>query len=170
MPKSLRTFLDDMRREAPEEVVQVTERLNPSRQEVTALIHHLKELRKFPILVFDHPLNLHGQVSDIKLVMNCEASMRKIQVALGVSRQTDRVELALECLRREEQRIEPTIVDGSKAPVKEVIQTGAEVDLFKLPIMRHHAMDGGPYLDMSSVGRDREAWRRERWWRRRWRS
>ncbi len=156
MPKSLRTFLDDMRREAPQEVVHVTERLNPSRHDVTALIHHLTALKKFPRLIFDHPLNLHGHVSDIKLVMNCEVSMRKIQGALGVPRQMDRMELALECLRREEQRIEPIMVDKSEAPVKEVIQTGAEVDLFKLPIMRHHAMDGGPYIDMSSVGRDRE--------------
>jgi UbiD family decarboxylase len=156
MPKSLRTFLDDMRREAPHEVVHVTGSLNPSKHDVTAIIHHLAALKKFPILVFDHPLNLHGQVSDIKLVMNCEVSMRKIQVALGVSREMDRTELALECLRREEQRIEPIVVKKSEAPVKEVIYTGSEVDVFKLPIMRHHAMDGGPYIDMSSVGKDRE--------------
>ena len=156
MPKSLRTFLDDMRREAPHEVVHVSGSLNPSKHDVTAIIHHLAALKKFPILVFDHPLNLHGQVSDIKLVMNCEVSMRKIQVALGVSPEMDRTELALECLRREEQRIEPIVVKKSDAPVKAVIYTGSEVDVFKLPIMRHHAMDGGPYIDMSSVGKDRE--------------
>ncbi len=137
-------------------MVHVTENLNPSKHDVTAIIHHLAALKKFPILVFDHPLNLHGQVSDIKLVMNCEVSMRKTQVALGVSREMDRTELALECLRREENRLEPIVVKKSEAPVKEVIYTGSEVDVFKLPIMRHHAMDGGPYIDMSSVGKDRE--------------
>ncbi|MEE9569115.1 MAG: UbiD family decarboxylase [Candidatus Binatia bacterium] len=156
MPKSLRTFLDDMRRESPHEVVQVTERLNPSKHDVTAMIYHLAALKKFPVLIFDHPLNLHGQVSDIKLVMNCEVSMRKIQVALDVSREMDRMELALECLRREENKLEPIVVEKSEAPVKEVVHTGSEVDLFKLPIMRHHEMDGGPYIDMSSVGKDRE--------------
>ncbi len=137
-------------------MVHVTENLNPSKHDVTAIIHHLAALKKFPILVFDHPLNLHGQVSDIKLVMNCEVSMRKTQVALGVSREMDRTKLALECLRREENRLEPIVVKKSEAPVKEVIYTGSEVDVFKLPIMRHHAMDGGPYIDMSSVGKDRE--------------
>lgn len=36
-----------------------------------------------PVLVFDRPLNLHGQVSRARLVMNCEVSLRKIQAALG---------------------------------------------------------------------------------------
>jgi UbiD family decarboxylase len=48
-------------------------------------------------------------------------------------------------------------LDKSAAPVKEVIKTGADVDLRELPLMRHHEMDGGPYLDMSSVARDRSS-------------
>ena len=49
------------------------------------------------------------------------------------------------------------VVDRSEAPVKEVIRQGAEVDLFELPVMRHHALDGGPYIDMPSLGRDRSS-------------
>ncbi|MCH8056142.1 MAG: UbiD family decarboxylase [Deltaproteobacteria bacterium] len=156
MPKNLRTFLEEMRREIPEEVVHVSKVVNPSKHDVTAIIMHLAAEKKFPILIFDQPLNLHGRVSKIKLVMNCEMTLRRIQIALGVSRDTNRAELAVECLRREEKRLKPVVVNKTEAPVKEVIHTGSEVDLYELPLMRHHEMDGGPYIDMSSVGRDRE--------------
>ncbi|MDP6560018.1 MAG: UbiD family decarboxylase [Candidatus Binatia bacterium] len=155
MPKSLRTFLDEMRREAPEEVVDISKVVDPSSYDVTAIIKKLADLKKFPILIFDRPLNLHGRVSDIKLVMNSEVSLKKIQIALGVPREMNRTELALECLKREGNRIKPALIDKREAPVKAVIRTGREVDLFELPVMRHHQMDGGPYIDMPSVGRDR---------------
>ncbi|MFQ5903616.1 MAG: UbiD family decarboxylase domain-containing protein, partial [Candidatus Binatia bacterium] len=156
MAKSLRTFLEDFQRERPQEVVHVAKEVNPSNYDVTAIIKHLGTLKKFPILVFDRPLNLHGQVSKFKLVMNCENSLGKIQTALGVSREMDRGELAFECLRREEDRLKPIVVKKGEALVKEVIHKGSEVDLYELPLMRHHEMDGGPYIDMSSIGRDRE--------------
>ena len=70
MPKSLRTFLEDCRREIPDTVVHVTRELDPAHYDVTAIIKHLGAVKKFPILIFDRPLNLHGRVSEFKLVMN----------------------------------------------------------------------------------------------------
>jgi UbiD family decarboxylase len=107
------------------------------------------------VLIFDRPLNLLGETNDVKLVMSAENSQKKLQVALGVSRDLDRAEMARECLRREAQRIPPLVVAKGAAPVKEVIRTGANVDLRELPLLRHHEMDGGPYIAMSSVARDR---------------
>jgi UbiD family decarboxylase len=157
MAKNLRTFLDDMRREYPSEVITVAKTVNPSNYDVTAIVKHLGALKKFPILIFDKPLNLHGELNDMKLVTCAENSQKKLQVALGVARDMDRAEMARECLRREAQRIPPILVERSAAPVKEVIQAGADVDLNELPLMRHHEMDGGPYIDMSSVARDRHS-------------
>ncbi len=74
MPKSLRTFLEDCRKEIPNEIVHITKVVDPSHYDVTAIIKHLGAMKKFPILIFDHPLNLHGRVSEFKLVMNCEIS------------------------------------------------------------------------------------------------
>src|SRR3972149_6466969 len=84
MPKSLRTFLEDCRREIPNEVVHVTKEVDPAHYGVTAIIKHLEAMKKFPILIFDRPLNLHGKPSEFKLVMNCEISQRKAQIALGL--------------------------------------------------------------------------------------
>jgi UbiD family decarboxylase len=155
MAKSLRTFLDDMRREYPSEVVNISKTVNPLNYDVTAIVKQLGALKKFPILIFDQPLNVHGELNDIKLVIGAENSQKKVQVALAVPHAMDRAEMARECLRREANRIPPVIVEKSAAPVKEVMRTGENVDLYELPLMRHHEMDGGPYVDMSSVARDR---------------
>ena len=153
--KSLRTFLDDMRRAYPSEVVSIAKTVNPLSYDVTAIVKQLGALKKFPILIFEQPLNAHGHANDMKLVMSAENSQKKIQVALGVPAETDRAEMARECLRREAAKIGPVLVSKDSAPVKEIIQTGDLVDLYELPLLRHHEMDGGPYIDMSSVARDR---------------
>jgi 2,5-furandicarboxylate decarboxylase 1 len=157
MPKNLRTFLDDMRRIYPNEVVTVARTVNPLNWDVTAIIKHLGARKKFPILLFDKPLDAHGGLTDIRLAIGTENTQKKIQVALGVSSSMSRSELAREVLNREAHGIPPIIVHRSAAPVKEVVQTGTAVDLYDLPLMRHHEMDGGPYIDMSSVARDRNS-------------
>jgi 2,5-furandicarboxylate decarboxylase 1 len=157
MPKSLRTFLDDFRRAYPSEVVSIAKTVNPLTYDITAIVKHLGALKKFPVLVFEKPLNAHGQPTDMKVVMSAENSQKKIQVALGLPADMDRAEMARECLRREVGSIGPVIVSKDAAPVKETIQTGDQVDLYELPLLRHHEMDGGPYVDMSSVARDRNS-------------
>ena len=147
MPKSLRTFLDDMRRAYPSEVVSVSKTVNPLTYDITAIVKQLGALKKFPVLIFDHPLNAHGQPTDMKVVMSAENSQKKIQVALGLPAEMNRAEMARECLRREAGKIGPVIVSKDAAPVKEIIQTGEQVDLYELPLLKHHEMDGGPYID-----------------------
>ena len=144
-----------MQREYPSEVVAVSKTVNPLNYDVTAITKHLGALKKFPILIFDQPLNVHGELNDMRLVIGAENSQKKVQVALAVPRDMDRAQMARECLRREANRVPPIIVEKSAAPVKEVMRTGENVDLHDLPLMRHHEMDGGPYVDMSSVARDR---------------
>jgi UbiD family decarboxylase len=157
MAKSLRSFLADMRHAYPSEVVSIAKTVNPLTYDITAIIKHLGALKKFPVLIFEHPLNAHGQPTDMKVVMSAENSQKKIQVALGLPAEMDRAEMARECLRREAASIGPVIVGKDAAPVKEVIQTGDRVDLYDLPLLKHHEMDGGPYVDMSSVARDRNS-------------
>src|SRR5687768_12060044 len=138
MPKSLRTFLDDMRREYPSEVVSIAKTVNPLIYDVTAIVKQLGALKKFPVLTFEQPLNAHGGANDMKLVMSAENSQKKVQVALGVPRDMDRAEMARECLRREAARISPVIVSKDSAPVNDIVQTGDQVDLYDLPLLRHH--------------------------------
>jgi UbiD family decarboxylase len=153
--KTLRTFLTDFRRTYPSEVVSIAKPVNPLTYDITAIVKQLGALKKFPVLIFEHPLNAHGQPTDMKVVMSSENSQKKIQVALGLPADMGRAEMARECLRREAGKIGPVIVSKDAAPVKEIIQTGDQVDLYELPLLKHHEMDGGPYIDMSSVAKDR---------------
>ena len=65
--------------------------------------------------------------------------------------------MAEKCLEMEEHRIPPTIVDRKSAPVKENVMAGKDVDLYEIPIMRHHEMDGGPYIVLSTVTKDKKS-------------
>lgn len=156
MPKSLRTFLEDCRREIPNEIVHVRKEVDPAHYDVTAIVKHLEAAKKFPIVVFDRPLNLHGRVSPFRLVVNSTISQRKVQIALGLPKEMDRSQMAEACLELENKRVAPAVVDKKSAPVKEVVKLGRDVDLYELPIMRHHEMDGGPYITLSTVTRDRK--------------
>src|SRR5688572_12727069 len=69
MPKNLRSFLDDMRRMHPNEVVTISKTVNPLTYDVTAIVKQLGALKRFPVLLFEQPLNAHGQLSGIRLVI-----------------------------------------------------------------------------------------------------
>ncbi|MDI6726357.1 MAG: phenylphosphate carboxylase subunit alpha [Smithellaceae bacterium] len=75
------------------------------------------------------------------------ATYRRLAVSLGLPPETPIPELAAEYLKRiSGSPIKPVIVDRKDAPCKEVIWTGDEVDLFKLPAPMVHDGDGGRYL------------------------
>ena len=157
MPKSLGTFLEECRREIPNEVIHVSKPIDPAHYDATAIIKHLGAQKKFPIVIFEQPLNLHGEVSEFKLVLNCEISQRKIQIALNFPREMTRGDMAEACLTREAKPVPPIIIDKKDAPVKQIVKHGGEVDLYQLPFMRHYEMDGGPYSTLSTITKDRRS-------------
>ncbi|HLG69328.1 MAG TPA: UbiD family decarboxylase [Chloroflexota bacterium] len=151
---SLRTFLEELERDHPEWVVHVTEPVDPAKFEVTAVLQQLELRNQYPLVVFDRPLNLLGEVSELPIATNVYASRQRCAVALGLRPEDFGQKLALEYARREERRLPPVVVAKSEAPAKEIVQLGQHADLRHLPIIRHHRMDGGPYVDMSPVVRD----------------
>ena len=138
-------------------MIHITKEVNPANYDVTAIIKHLGAQKKFPIIIFDNPLNLNGKVGPIKLTMNCEISQGKTQIALGMPRNSTRPQMADKCLEMEEHRVPPTIISKKDAPIKENTMVGKDVDLYQIPIMRHHEMDGGPYIVLSTVTKDRKS-------------
>ena len=75
--------------------------------------------------------------------------------ALPILRPEDEgLPLSLEYARREEKLIAPVTVPIREAPVKEVVKCGEEADLYEFPVVRHHAMDPAPYIDMTPVMKD----------------
>jgi 2,5-furandicarboxylate decarboxylase 1 len=155
-PGGLRTYLARLEEDYPEWVVHVTKPVDPARFQVTAVLQELEHRDRFPLVVFDRPLNLHGEPSPFPLVTNVYASRQRCALALGLRPGEASQGLALEYARREALRIPPVLISPREAPVKEVVRTGDDADLRRLPIVRHHRMDAGPYIDMASVMLDPE--------------
>jgi 2,5-furandicarboxylate decarboxylase 1 len=76
------------------------------------------------------------------LVGNLMASRSRFARAFGVAPQ----KLLPEILRR--LRLKPDIIEVSRdeAPAQQVVLTGADVDLTKLPVHLQHGKDGGPFI------------------------
>lgn len=150
----LRDYLADLEREHPDWLARVAAPVAPARFEVTAVLQQLENRDAFPAVFFERPLDLVGSVSKLPLITNLYATRERCALALGLGPADAYQELGLTYARREEQRLEPLHVSSAEAPVKEIIEHGDEVDLRRLPIVRHHRMDGGPYIDMAVVMRD----------------
>jgi UbiD family decarboxylase len=81
------------------------------------------------------------------LVGNALASRTRFAKAFGVSPQ----KLLPEILRRLRTKPEFIEVSREEAPVQEIVATGADIDLTKLPVHLQHGKDGGLYI---SAGMD----------------
>jgi 2,5-furandicarboxylate decarboxylase 1 len=81
------------------------------------------------------------------LVGNALASRTRFAQAFGVTPQT----LLPEILRRLQTKPEFIEVGRGEAPVQEVVTTGNDIDLTKLPVHLQHGKDGGLYI---SAGMD----------------
>ena len=67
---------------------------------------------------------------------------RKWSIALGIEED----EFIPTLVDRIKRQIEPVEVGADKAPVKEVVLTGADADLTKIPALWHAERDPGPYI------------------------
>ncbi len=143
MPKDLRSFIAEVSERRPDDLKMITEPVDP-RFGITAVAAKLERLGQFPALYFT---NVRG--SEIPLVVNLTATYERLAMALGATVE-DMVEVYAE---KQASPIPPKVVETG--PVKEVILTGSEADLRKLPIPTHNALDGGPYITSGSlVARD----------------
>ncbi len=144
-------------KEHPNLVVHVSGPVDAARFQVTAVLQQLEHRGKYPLVVFDRPLNLRGEPSAFPIVTNVYASRERCALAMGLRLDQAYQDLSLEYARREERRTPPLLIPPAEAPVREVTRTGRDVDLREFPIVRHHRMDAGPYVDMASVMRDPES-------------
>lgn len=155
-PTELRDFLAMLERDHPDEILRIKEQVNPAAFETSAILFNLEQSGINPMVMFEKPLNLLGEASKFPLVTNIYSSRTRDALALGLKANQNRLDLSLEYSRREARRVQPLRIEAANAPVKQVIKVGDEVDLRELPIVRHHGMDPGPYIDMAPIMRDPE--------------
>ncbi|MBI4528095.1 MAG: UbiD family decarboxylase [Deltaproteobacteria bacterium] len=153
---NLRDFLNRLEERLPNDFIHIGRTVAPDRYDVTALLQHLENEKRFPALLFENPLNLKGKASAFPLLSNLFATRRRCAVSLGLEPEDEALPLSLEYAKREEKLIAPVVIPKREARVKEVVKLGEDADLFEFPVVRHHAMDPAPYIDMTPVMKDPE--------------
>jgi len=137
--KDLRSFLDQVVQERPQEVVRVNREVSPV-HELSAVVKLLELKRGNPMVIFE---NVAG--SELRVVASVHGTKERIALSLGQP-----VDQCVEWfMRRLEEPIAPTYVETG--PVKDVKYLGAEVDLGVLPLGVHAAQDGGRYFTSGCV-------------------
>ena len=84
MSKDLRAFLDDLQERLPYDFVRIERTVAPHQFEVTALLQHLDNEKKFPVLLFEKPLDLNGKPSAFPLLSNVFATRQRCALSLGM--------------------------------------------------------------------------------------
>lgn len=110
--------------------------------EVTAILQQLDDRQQFPLCVFTNVRDLPGRPGHA-VVSNLMAGRRRLALAMGLAPERYRNELAMEVDRWSGQAIKPEIIPRRNAPAMAVVREGDAVDLFDLPVIRQHEMDGG---------------------------
>ena len=77
-----------------------------------------------------------------EVVGNVAGSRKRIAMAFGVPPE----KLTHEIMRRLENRPQVVELSRAEAPVQQVVLTGEEADLTRLPANLQHGLDGAPYL------------------------
>jgi 2,5-furandicarboxylate decarboxylase 1 len=127
-------FLADYRERHPEDVLAFSGEVSAD-QEITAIAQQLALEGRYPMLVFDRVQGLTASVAT-----NVFASRTRVARMLGVPLEG----LHKAYQQRARQRVAPRLVDSG--PVLEVVQTGKDIDLRRLPLINHFASDRAPYI------------------------
>ena len=144
MSQDLRSYLELV--ESKDDLVRISDPVDPV-HEVSALVAKLaRERRRRPVLLLE---NVKG--SAFPVVTNLHAGRRRMALAMNAEPR----DLQRAFLKAMERPVAPVVVDTG--PVKEVVQTGGDVDLLALPQIVHHTADAGPYITAAiSFARDPE--------------
>ena len=158
MVKDLRHFLDKVQKETPEDFIVINKEIDP-KFEITAIQQKLEDENRWPILMFNNVKNNYGEPSGFRVATNVFSTRQHCALALDMPKEKYKMELSQQYAHRAMNPIKPVVIEKADAPCKEVIITGEDVDLFKLPVLTHHEMDGMPYLPNAVVAADPDAGR-----------
>ena len=102
-----------------------------------------------PALLFE---NILGDQSGTRVLSNMlGASKRRFALAVGLDADLTTKEMILAVRERADRKIASTMVDQEEAPVNEIILTGDEIDLTKLPVPKFWPGDGGNYIGTGDI-------------------
>ncbi|MEA2622510.1 MAG: hypothetical protein QOH61_1420 [Chloroflexota bacterium] len=153
MAQDLRTYLKALTEALPEQLKVMTQEVDPVFG-ASALIDKVwndSRFPGFPAVLFEHVGD-----SEIPLLANLAGTYERLALSLG----TDVHHMVDEYARREGNPFPTTLVDSADAPVQEVVITGDDIDVTKLPLLIHNELDAGKYItSAATIVRDPESGR-----------
>ena len=145
--RDLRDFLEELKKIG--QFVELKREME-SGYEVSALGWELSDRGGGPAIMF----KIRGY--DTPVVANVQGTLQRNAIAMGLEpAETMEENFVLirnrvaEALAAKETWIEPKIVESG--PCQEVVLTGNEVNLKRLPILKWNPLDGGPYITLPNV-------------------
>ena len=94
--------------------MRIERTVSPKDFEVTALLQHLENQKKFPVLFFEKPLDLNGKPSAFPLLSNVFATRQRCALSLGMKANEGELPLSLEYARREDTMLAPVTIPGTR--------------------------------------------------------
>lgn len=151
--QDLRTYLDQLLASNPDAIRIVEDEVDPE-FEATALVHKILNDPAYP----GYPAVLFKNVkgSDVPLMLNLHGTYDRVALSIG----SDVKGMVHEYARREASPIDTTLVESKDAPVHEVVWTGDQIDITKLPFLVHNELDAGKYItSAATISRDPDSGR-----------
>ncbi|MDO9535346.1 MAG: UbiD family decarboxylase [Bacillota bacterium] len=144
--KDLREFMDYLKHK--EELINIERELENG-YEISALTWELAD-KLGPAVVF------RAKGYDIPLAMNVHGTLKRNCMALEIEPGDSDKENFLKIRNRiaevmEDKSMWKKPVITTDAPCQEVVMTGDEVKLSKLPVFKWSPLDGGPYITMTNI-------------------
>ena len=120
-----------------------------AKEELSAATYMVAQDADSPALMFE---NVIGDESGTQVLSNMlGASNRRFAIALGLDPGLSTGEMVLAMRDRSKRRLAPVDVPADTAPVNEIILTGDDIDLMKLPAPRFWPRDGGDYIGTGDI-------------------
>lgn len=135
MGQDLRTFLSEIIKAYPADVITVEKEVDP-KLGITAYVEKFENQKLNPVLFFPKVKN-----TKIPVVTNVHSSFDRLALSIQTKVKPEAV---LEFGNRADHPIAPTVLKTGK--VKEVVLTGDKAQVSLLPQIVHNEMDGGPYI------------------------
>jgi len=139
MRQSLRGFLDMVERDYPDELLRIRAPVR-SDLDITSLVFELERAGRSPVVVYE---NVQGHTMPV--VTNIAGNRKLLAACLGV----EPADLPTVVRERCQKYVPCKVVKD--APWQEVVLEGAQVDLTKLPIPLHFAVDAAPYITAGQI-------------------
>jgi 2,5-furandicarboxylate decarboxylase 1 len=153
MAQDLRTYLEKLVKEHPEQLKVVDDEVDPE-FEATAIVHKIEKDDRypgFPAVLFR---NIKG--SKVPLILNLHGTFERVALSID----SDVAGMVPEYSKREANSIPTTLVSSEDAPVHEVVMTGDDIDITKFPFLVHQELDAGKYItSAAAITRDPESGR-----------